>query len=153
MFSVSEPAEGLWNQCLTEYSWLVPLIVTITRMGCVSSVLKRTFFWRWWTIIFMARMWSYVKPILWRNNWTFTDWTVLMITFMITYEIRMDCQVTFIALVFFQDCSKYGNIMQHKDVLVSDRLKLSNDFRCNRTSSVIITRIWFFCLQTSTGIY
>ncbi len=55
-----------------------------------------------------------------------------MITFMITYEIRMDCQVTFIALVFFQDCSKYGNIMQHKDVLVSRPTKKSNDFSCNR---------------------
>jgi hypothetical protein len=41
-----------------------------------------------------------------------------MITFMITYEVRMNCQVTLIALVFFQNCSKYNTIPHNKDVLI-----------------------------------
>lgn len=46
-----------------------------------------------------------------------------MITFMITYEIRMDSQVTLIALIFFQNCSKYSTVMHNKDVLI-DQSKL-----------------------------
>ena len=41
-----------------------------------------------------------------------------MITFMITYEVRMNCQVTLIALIFFQNCSKYNTILHNKDVLI-----------------------------------
>ena len=41
-----------------------------------------------------------------------------MITFMITYEVRMNCQVTLFALVFFQNCSKCNTIPHNKDVLL-----------------------------------
>ena len=41
-----------------------------------------------------------------------------MITFMITYEVRMNCQVTLFALIFFQNCSKYNTILHNKDVLI-----------------------------------
>jgi hypothetical protein len=40
-----------------------------------------------------------------------------MITFMIAYEIRMDRQVTLIALIFFQNSSKYSTVIHNKDVL------------------------------------
>jgi hypothetical protein len=46
-----------------------------------------------------------------------------MITFMITYEIRMNCQVTLIALIFFQNCSKYSTILHNKDVLIFNFIK------------------------------
>jgi hypothetical protein len=41
-----------------------------------------------------------------------------MITFMITDEIRMDRQVTLIALIFFQNCSKFSTKMHNKGVLI-----------------------------------
>jgi hypothetical protein len=59
-----------------------------------------------------------MEPILRGSNRTLTDWTVLMITFMITYEIRMNCQVTLIALIFFQNRSKYSTVKLNKDVLI-----------------------------------
>ena len=104
-------------------SWLVSLIIAITRMVIISSILKHISFWCWWTIIFVSRMWSYVGPIFGRSNRAFTNWTILMITFMISYEIRMNCQVTLIALIFFQNCSKYSTIMHNKDVLISTYIK------------------------------
>ena len=106
-------------------SWLVSLIIAVTGIVCILSIFKRTYFWRWWAIIFVARMWSYVKPILWRSNRTFTNWTVLMITFMITYEIRMNRQITLIALIFFQNCSKYSTIIHNKDVLISTLINIT----------------------------
>lgn len=99
-------------------SILVSTKIVIAWIAFVTSIFKRTYFWRWWTIIFMARVWSYMEPILWRCNRTFTNWTVLMITFMITYEVRMNCQVTLFALVFFQNCSKCNTIPHNKDVLL-----------------------------------
>jgi hypothetical protein len=41
-----------------------------------------------------------------------------MITFMITYEIRVNSQVTLIALIFFQNRSKYSTVKLNKDVLI-----------------------------------
>ena len=66
-----------------------------------------------------------MEPILRRSNRTLTNWTVLMITFMITYEIRMDSQVTLIALIFFQNRSKYGTVKHNKDVLIDQSISIS----------------------------
>jgi hypothetical protein len=46
-----------------------------------------------------------------------------MITFMITYEIRMDSQVTLIALIFFQNRSKYSSVKHNKDVLMINQYR------------------------------
>jgi hypothetical protein len=48
-----------------------------------------------------------------------------MITFMITYEIRMDSQVTLIALIFFQNRSKYSTVKHNKDVLIDQSISIS----------------------------
>ena len=66
-----------------------------------------------------------MEQILRRSNRTLTNWTVLMITFMITYEIRMDSQVTLIALIFFQNRSKYGTVKHNKDVLIDQSISIS----------------------------
>jgi uncharacterized membrane protein len=66
-----------------------------------------------------------MEPILRRSNRTLTDWTVLMITFMITYEIRMNSQVTLIALIFFQNRSKYSTVKLNKDVLIDESISIS----------------------------
>jgi uncharacterized membrane protein len=66
-----------------------------------------------------------MEPILRRSNRTLTDWTVLMITFMITYEIRMNSQVTLIALIFFQNRSKYTTVKLNKDVLIDESISIS----------------------------
>jgi len=63
-----------------------------------------------------------------RSNRTLTDWTVLMITFMITYEIRMNSQVTLIALIFFQNRSKYTTVKLNKDVLIDESIPISTLF-------------------------
>jgi hypothetical protein len=44
---------------------------------------------------------------------------------MITYEIRMDSQVTLIALIFFQNRSKYGTVKHNKDVLIDQSISIS----------------------------
>ncbi|TLX86669.1 MAG: hypothetical protein E6L04_01885 [Thaumarchaeota archaeon] len=69
-----------------------------------------------------------MEPILRRSNRTLTDWTVLMITFMITYEIRMNSQVTLIALIFFQNRSKYTTVKLNKDVLIDESIPISTLF-------------------------
>jgi uncharacterized membrane protein len=66
-----------------------------------------------------------MEPILRGSNRTLTDWTVLMITFMITYEIRMNSQVTLIALIFFQNRSKYTTVKLNKDVLIDESISMS----------------------------
>jgi uncharacterized membrane protein len=66
-----------------------------------------------------------MEPILRGSNRTLTDWTVLMITFMITYEIRMNSQVTLIALIFFQNRSKYSTVKLNKDVLIDESISIS----------------------------
>jgi len=66
-----------------------------------------------------------MEPILRRSNRTLTNWTVLMITFMITYEIRMNGQVTLIALIFFQNRSKYSTVKLNKDVLIDQSISIS----------------------------
>jgi uncharacterized membrane protein len=66
-----------------------------------------------------------MEPILRGSNRTLTDWTVLMITFMITYEIRMNSQVTLIALIFFQNRSKYTTVKLNKDVLIDESISIS----------------------------
>jgi hypothetical protein len=48
-----------------------------------------------------------------------------MITFVITYEIRMDSQVTLIALIFFQNRSKYSTVKHNKDVLIDQSISIS----------------------------
>jgi hypothetical protein len=48
-----------------------------------------------------------------------------MITFMITDEIRMDRQVTLIALIFFQYCSKFSTNMHNKGVLIDQSITIS----------------------------
>jgi uncharacterized membrane protein len=48
-----------------------------------------------------------------------------MITFMITYEIRMNSQVTLIALIFFQNRSKYSTVKLNKDVLIDESISIS----------------------------
>ena len=66
-----------------------------------------------------------MEPILRRSNRTLTNWTVLMITFMITYEIRMNSQVTLIALIFFQNRSIYSTVKLNKDVLIDQSISIS----------------------------
>jgi len=47
---------------------------------------------------------------------------------MITYEIRMNSQVTLIALIFFQNRSKYTTVKLNKDVLIDESIPISTLF-------------------------
>ena len=104
---------------------IASLIITIAWIAYVLFIGEGTCFWRWWAIVFMTRMWSYVEPIWRRDNRTLANWTVQMITFMITDEIGMDRQVTLVALSFFQNCSKFSTNMHNKGVLIYQSILIS----------------------------
>ena len=84
-------------------------LVINSDCSCLSTLSTKSIFPRitevrthsWWRgiIILMSWMWFDMVPISWICDCCFTNRTVRITTFVISYKVRMDCYVTALAFV------------------------------------------------------